>query len=228
MWPDFLPLTLLLTHLVTIFTHFAWHFNLNLLFLKLFSLPNPSFKDDFSDKKWDQNETTNYLNVPMCSRVKERKCILRTTKWAKEAKKVTKRKEKNAKSGELNMMWKLTWDVKINFSCQNTQCIAMQHLWFIFLYRSDFLSKSCGSIFPLIFILLVQYFCQKKTNYFAFKEKKKWLPKCNFRLFWTKKGCPSWLLHKWLLQWNSYFQRKFKSDDKIFIEIYPTVPDPEM
>ena len=66
-----------------------------------------------------------------------RKCILRTTKWAKEAKKVTKRKEKNVKSGELNMMWKLTWDVKINFSCQNTQCIAMQHLWFIFLYRFD-------------------------------------------------------------------------------------------
>ena len=143
-------------------------------------------------------------------------------------KKVTKRKEKNAKSGELNMMWKLTWDVKINFSCQNTQCIAMQHLWFIFLYRSDFLSKSCGNIFSLIFILLVQYFCQKHPNYFAFKEKKKWLPKCNFRLFWTKKGCPSWLLHKWLLQWNSYFQGKFKSDDKIFIEKYPTVPDPEM
>ena len=54
-----------------------------------------------------------------------RKCILRTTKWAKEAKKVTKRKEKNVKSGELNMMWKLTWDVKINFSCQNTQCISI-------------------------------------------------------------------------------------------------------
>ena len=57
------------------------------------------------------------------------------------------------------MMWKLTWDVKINFSCQNTQCIAMQHFWFIFLYRSDFLSKSCGNIFSLI--LLIKYFCQK-------------------------------------------------------------------
>ena len=108
-----------------------------------------------------------------------RKCILRTTKWAKEAKKVTKRKEKNVKSGELNMMWKLTWDVKINFSCQNTQCIAMQHLWFIFLYRSDFLSKSCWNIFSLIFILLVVFLQkkQKKTELFCFQRKEELIAK---------------------------------------------------
>ena len=85
-------------------------------------------------------------------------------------------------------MWKLTWDVKINFSCQNTQCIAIHHLWFIFIYISDFLPKGCG--YTYLYIDLYSFspiFLQKnKTNYFTIK--KKWLPKFNIRSFWTKRA----------------------------------------
>ena len=46
------------------------------------------------------------------------KCIPRTTKWARRKKSNhTKKSEK----WELNMMWNLSLDVKINFCCQSTQ-----------------------------------------------------------------------------------------------------------